>query len=91
MSSKVESGNLKSQKYDDPLIFKFVLAAELPVVQSELPLAQPDGLKLRKRAQAKKELDDLMADNAGKNERDRVTIWRKIEKYLARNDDIANE
>jgi len=38
-----------------------------------------------------KELDGLLEDNAGKAERDRSTIWRKIQKFLARNDDIANE
>ena len=63
----------------------------LSVLALEPPLAQPDGRLLRKRAQMKKELDGLIEGNAGKNERDRVIIWRKIEKYLARNDEIANE
>ena len=50
-----------------------------------------DGRRGRKRARMLKELDGLLEDNAGKSERDRSTIWRKIQKFLARNDDIANE
>ena len=50
-----------------------------------------DARLLRKRAQMKKELDGLIADNEGNSERDRMLIWRKIQKYIARNDDIANE
>ena len=49
------------------------------------------GRRVRKQAQIKKELDGLIEDNAGKNERDRLIIWRKIQKYLACNDDIGNE
>ena len=70
------------------------------------PLAQPveakdgvdavqvfvaDGRRVRKEAQMKKELDELIEDNAGKTEMDRLIIWRKIQKYLACNDDIGNE
>jgi transcriptional regulator of acetoin/glycerol metabolism len=46
---------------------------------------------MRKRARMLQELNGLIEDNAGKSERDRTTIWRKIQKFLARNDDIANE
>ena len=38
-----------------------------------------------------KELESLNEDNAGKSERDRMTIWRKLEKCISRNDDIAIE
>ena len=37
------------------------------------------------------ELDGLIEDNAVKTERDRTTLWRKIQKYIARIDDIAKE
>ena len=50
-----------------------------------------DGRRVRKEAQLKKELDGLIEDNAGKTEMDRLIIWRKIQKYLACNDDIGNE
>ena len=45
----------------------------------------------RKRERMMKELVSLNEDNAGKSERDRMTIWRKLQKYISRNDDIANE
>ena len=38
-----------------------------------------------------KELASLNEDNADKSERDRMAIWRKLQKYISRNDDIANE
>ena len=45
----------------------------------------------RKRERMVKELASLNEDNAGKSERDRMAIWRKLQKYISRNDDIANE
>jgi hypothetical protein len=59
--------------------------------ESEAVGTVDDGRRANKRARMKKELDGLIEDNAGKSERDRMEIWRKIQKYLARNDDIANE
>ena len=44
-----------------------------------------------RRAKMMKELDGLKEDNAAKTERDRTTLWRKIQKYMSRNDDIAKE
>ena len=45
----------------------------------------------RKRKRMLKELDSLNADNAGKRERDRMALWRKMQKFISRNDDIATE
>ena len=45
----------------------------------------------RKRERMMKELASLNEDNADKSERDRMAIWRKLQKYISRNDDIANE
>ena len=50
-----------------------------------------DALKERKRKRMRKELDGLIEDNAGKTEMDKKEIWRKMEKYLSRNDEIAME
>ena len=86
------------------LIFIFVVSILLPDFDSEHSVVEakeekesdavgtvdPDR-RANKRARMKKELDGLIEDNAGKSERDRMEIWRKIQKYLARNDDIANE
>ena len=45
----------------------------------------------RKRKRMLRELDSLKADNAGKVERDRMALWRKMQKFISRNDDIATE
>ena len=45
----------------------------------------------QKRSHMMRELEELQKDKAGKGERDRLALWRKIQKYLSRNDDIANE
>ena len=45
----------------------------------------------RKRARIMKELESLEEDNSGKMERDRMVIWRKLQKTISRNDDISNE
>ena len=50
-----------------------------------------DSIGARKRAKMLKELESLEEDNAGKRERDRVALWRKLQKFVARNDDIATE
>ena len=71
------------------------------------PYAQPDEVRVpedvvvenvvstdrrtRKRDRMMKELASLNEDNAGKSEKDRIAIWRKLQKYISRNDDIANE
>jgi len=70
------------------LTFLFTIGEALTNVESK---DADDGRRGRKRARMLKELDGLLEDNAGKSERDRSTIWRKIQKFLARNDDIANE
>ena len=46
---------------------------------------------VRKRTRMMRELESLNEDNAGKRERDQMTIWRKMQKFISRNDDIANE
>lgn len=38
-----------------------------------------------------KEIEELKEDNAGKSERDRMALWRKLKKIFARNDDIVDE
>ena len=70
------------------LTFLFSIGEALPNVETK---DADDGRRGRKRARMLKELDGLLEDNAGKSERDRSTIWRKIQKFLARNDEIANE
>jgi hypothetical protein len=45
----------------------------------------------RKRDRIVKELESLNEDHARKMERDRMVLWRKIQKFIARNDDIAIE
>ena len=46
---------------------------------------------VRKRTRMMRELESLNEDNAGKRERDQMAIWRKMQKFISRNDDIANE
>ena len=50
-----------------------------------------DKIGERKRARMLKELESLEKDNAGKSERDRTALWRKLQKVVSRNDDIATE
>ena len=45
----------------------------------------------RRQGRMRKELDGLLEDNAGKTERDKNILWRKIQRILGKNDDIANE
>ena len=45
----------------------------------------------RKRARIMKELESLEEDNSGKMDRDRMIIWRKLQKTISRNDEISNE
>ena len=45
----------------------------------------------RKWARIMKELESLEEDNSGKMERDRMIIWRKLQKTISRNDEISNE
>ncbi len=66
-------------------------ALHVPPDQGEAKEDADDGRRLRKRSRMLQELNGLIEDNAAKSERDRTIIWRKIQKYLARNDDIANE
>ena len=66
-------------------------ALDVPPDQGAAKEDAEDGRRMRKRARMLQELNGLIEDNAGKSERDRTTIWRKIQKFLARNDDIANE
>ena len=58
---------------------------------SDVNEAAADGRPNRKRTRMLKELESLKEDNAGKSERDRMTIWRKMQNIISRNDDIANE
>jgi len=73
------------------LILLSLLGVHVPPAEVEETKDVVDGRRLRKRSRMIKELDGLLEDNAGKSERDRSTIWRKIQKFLARNDDITNE
>jgi hypothetical protein len=66
-------------------------ALDVPPDQGAAKEDAEDGRRMRKRARMLQELNGLIEDNAGKSERDRTIIWRKIQKFLARNDDIANE
>ena len=50
-----------------------------------------DDIGTRKRAKMLKELESFKEDNAGKRERDRVALWRKLQKFVSRNDYIVNE
>ena len=45
----------------------------------------------RKRERMLRELKSLKEDNSDKSERERMVIWRKLQKTIARNDDISNE
>ena len=95
---------LQCRQVNPSLIFQFVVLILVSDFHSEKSVAVAKEEKeseavgtvdhdrrANKRARMKKELDGLIEDNAGKSERDRMEIWRKIQKYLARNDDIANE
>jgi hypothetical protein len=78
------------------ICFVFVIlvglsALYVPPDQGEATEDADDGRRMRKRSRMLQELNGLIEDNAGKSERDRTIIWRKIQKYLARTDDIANE
>ena len=99
--SKVESRKLKCYHPICLLIVLSLSAAQCPLPQSTQvkPFVgledanTPDaGVAIeRKRKKMKKELDGLLEDNAEKSERDQKAIWRSIQKYLGRNDDIATE
>ena len=56
-----------------------------------LPIRKVFGRNVRKRTRMMRELESLNEDNAGKRERDQMAIWRKMQKFISRNDDIANE
>ena len=45
----------------------------------------------RRQGRMRKELNGLLEDNAGKTEQDKNILWRKIQRYLGKNDEIANE
>ena len=47
--------------------------------------------RARRQGRALKDLDGLLKDNAGKVERDKNIIWRKIQRFVTKNDGIANE
>jgi hypothetical protein len=75
-------------------------AAPFSHAQSEEHVAEvPDAVanagvferNVRKRARMMRELESLNEDNAGKRDRDQMAIWRKIQTFISRNDDIANE
>jgi hypothetical protein len=75
-------------------------AAPFSHAQSEEYVAEvPDAVanaggferNVRKRARMMRELESLNEDNAGKRDRDQMAIWRKIQTFISRNDDIANE
>jgi len=69
------------------------VAAELDIAPPPKENSNGEGIKResKKRAQALKELEGLIEDNAAKSERDRNILWRKIQTYIGRNDDIGNE
>ncbi len=45
----------------------------------------------RRKTRAAKELEDLIEDNKGRSEADKVAVWRKIEQALANNDAVVTE
>ena len=45
----------------------------------------------KKLKRALKEVNALRSDNAGRSEADRTAVWRKIQIFLARNDEITTE
>ena len=63
----------------------------LPGANADVNPVSTNRYSLRKRERMMKELAALNEDNAGKSERDRMTIWRKLQKYISSNDNIANE
>ena len=54
-------------------------------------VAVADNIGARKRARMLKEIESLQKDNEDKSEKDRVALWRKLQKFVSRNDDIATE
>ena len=54
-------------------------------------VAVADTIGARRRARMLKEIESLQKDNEDKSERDRVALWRKLQKFVSRNDDIASE
>ncbi len=68
---------------------KVAVAKEDGVPLGEVIVA--DKIGERKRARMLKKLKSLEKDNAGKSERDRTALWRKLQKVVSRNDDIATE
>ncbi len=68
---------------------KAAVAKEDGVPLGEVIVA--DKIGERKRARMLKELESLKEDNAGKSKRDRTALWRKLQKFVSRNDDIATE
>ena len=75
------------------LIFLYLSDAEVEISQPIEVKPSEESLVRRgsRRAKMMKELDGIKEDNAAKTERDRTTLWRKIQKYMSRNDDIAKE
>ncbi len=63
----------------------------LPGANADVNPVSTNRYSLRKIERMMKELASLNEDNAGKSERDRNTIWRKLQKYISSNDNIANE
>ena len=54
-------------------------------------VAVGDTIGAHKRARMLKEIESLQKDNEDKSERDRVALWRKLQKFVSRNDGIAIE
>ncbi len=76
-------------KEDCVLPGKVAVAKEDDVPLGEVIVAENIGE--RKRTRILKELESLEKDNAGKSERDRTALWRKLQKVVSRNEDIATE
>ena len=77
------------KKIDDE---KKVQLSPLPVQEPDVQIeAQDEVRRARRQVRVQKELDGLLEDNAGKLERDKNIIWRKIQRFVAKNDGITNE
>jgi len=65
------------------------------ILHKHPPLDQKEELKEQKEREkitrARKELDALKSDNAGRSEAERTAVKRKIQIFLARNDEITTE
>ena len=64
-------------------------AHELPLLDEEEELKEQRYRK--KMSRARKELEALKGDNAGRSEAERTALRRKIQTFLARNDEITAE